>query len=157
VDDADRQKAFRARRKADRKAEPKVRPLPVLTFADMILTEEERILWEKAIEIINMSKWVSHGTGECLLYPVQNEGEYGIVTVLGGSHSAARVVLCACDGRPLNYPEQCSHRTPILCKKGNRNCVNIAHLRWASQQDNLLQRDRDGRIRRFVELLFNRA
>lgn len=161
MDDAERQKALRARRKA----EPKVYPSPALTFEESptltfeerILTTEERILWEKVIEIVNMSKWVSHGTGECLLYPVQHKGDYGIVKVLGGSHSAARVVLCACDDKPLDYPMHCSHRTPNLCKKGNRNCVNIAHLKWSSQEDNLLQRDRDADIRKFVDSLFKRA
>lgn len=77
-------------------------------------------------------------TDECVVWPHTNNKGYGRIRYLGRSHPAHRLALVLATG--MDPPDMQAAHGPCH----NRACMNVAHLRWATQVDNLADQVRDG-------------
>lgn len=70
---------------------------------------------------------------ECVKWPyATNNRGYGTMMFRGRFHAAARVVCILASGEPPSALHEAAHS----CGAGNLGCVNPAHLRWATTEEN---------------------
>lgn len=79
---------------------------------------------------------------ECRVYPYSRIPDgYGHVWFEGRARQAGEVVLIL-DGRPKPGPKYHAAHAPGVCH--NRACISPSHLRWATAQENNLDKLLDG-------------
>ena len=81
------------------------------------------------------------GSG-CILWPGATNTGYGVINVDGTVVRVTRVVLEHAVGPPPTPDHEAAHAPHDVC--GNTDCVNVAHLRWATRRENELDRITDG-------------
>lgn len=85
-------------------------------------------------------------TDECVLWPYGTSKGYGATSLGGkGRTSASRISLILHVGPP---PEEGMHAAHDPLKCNNPLCVNPRHLRWATAEDNIMDRVIVGTISR---------
>lgn len=88
-------------------------------------------------------KWllahVDFGSDECLIWPFRVEPNgYGSLYWDGATAGAHRVMCSLAHGEPGDRDLQTAHSC------NNRRCVNPRHLRWATAQENTLEKNDHG-------------
>lgn len=90
---------------------------------------------------VTLRKVVEMETDDCIIWPHQIfPTGYGGVRFRGhtiGAHAAVLEITCG----PAPEGMEAAHK-PVVCH--NRSCVNKRHLRWASPQENQLDKRLDG-------------
>lgn len=74
---------------------------------------------------------------ECLTWPFSRfQNGYGLIVKDGASYGAHRYMCELVNGEPPTPEHVAAHS----CNKGREGCVNPHHLRWATSQENTLDR-----------------
>lgn len=90
-----------------------------------------------------LQKWIeshaSHAGDECLPWPFSTYSNgYGCLTFNGRQMPAHRAMCALAHGEPANPKLQAAHNC------GNKICCNPNHLRWATVQENMADKQRHG-------------
>jgi hypothetical protein len=98
----------------------------------------------KTMEFIKANK--EHQGKECLIWPFSRDLKrgYGYAWTKGKTVAAHREMCRAAHGEPP-FAGACATHT---CGKGHEGCVNPRHLRWATQRQNIADKEKHGTVRR---------
>jgi hypothetical protein len=94
-------------------------------------------------ELQNVKKQ-EHSHGTCWLFQGRRDRDgYARTTVQRKDRILSRLILCLTTDKPYKSDLIAGHKTPLLCKTGNRNCINPDHLQWETKAEGAARRERD--------------